>query len=130
MKVYFFVYATSTHAYRVFNKRLMIVEESMHVVFDETNPKLQDQVVKNAYDEDILLEKKSSAVNESTEKKKQSTETIVHNNLPKEWSEPKGLSKDNIIDDINQGVSTILSLLIVNTLHFCLKLKLNMWMML
>jgi len=34
-----------------------IVEESMHVVFDETNPKLQDQVPKNANDEDILLEK-------------------------------------------------------------------------
>jgi len=34
----------------------MIVEESMHVVFDETNLKLQDQVSKNAY-EDILQEK-------------------------------------------------------------------------
>jgi len=31
----------------------MNVEESMHVVFDETNPKLQDQMLKNADDEDI-----------------------------------------------------------------------------
>jgi len=40
----FLGYATQSHAYIVYNKRLMIVEESMHVVFDETNPKLQDQV--------------------------------------------------------------------------------------
>jgi len=30
-------YSLSSHAYRVYNKRLMIVEESIHVVFDETN---------------------------------------------------------------------------------------------
>jgi len=38
----FLGYATQSHTYRVYNKRLMIVEEFMHVVFDETNPKLQD----------------------------------------------------------------------------------------
>jgi len=62
----------------------MIVEESMHVVFDETNPKLQDQVSKNADDEDMLLEKQFRIVNQSVEKEKQSTEIIVDNNLPKE----------------------------------------------
>ena len=30
-------YALNGHAYRVFNKRLLIVEESMHVVFDESD---------------------------------------------------------------------------------------------
>ena len=30
-------YAFNGHAYKVFNKRLLIVEESMHVVFDETD---------------------------------------------------------------------------------------------
>jgi len=44
----FLVYAIQCHAYRVYNKILMIVEESMHVVFDETNPKLQDHVPKIA----------------------------------------------------------------------------------
>jgi len=34
------------------------------------------------------------------------TETTVHNNLPKEWIEPKGVSKDNIVGDINQGIYT------------------------
>jgi len=50
----FLDYATQSHAYIVYNKRLMIVEESMHVVFDETNPTLQDQVAKNADEEDLL----------------------------------------------------------------------------
>jgi len=57
----------------VYNKRLMIVEESMHVVFDETNTKLQDQRSKNVDDEDMLLENQSGEVNQSTKKEKQST---------------------------------------------------------
>jgi len=39
----------------------MTVEESMNVVFDETNPKLQDQVSKNADEEDLLQEQISTA---------------------------------------------------------------------
>ena len=72
----FLGYATQSHAYGVYNKRLMTVEESMHVVFDETNPKLQDQVSKNADEENLLQEQifateKSSAVgNQLAEKEK------------------------------------------------------------
>ena len=33
----FLGYSTSSKAYRVFNKRTLVVEESMHVVFDESN---------------------------------------------------------------------------------------------
>jgi len=33
----FLGYSLSSHAYRVYNKKLMTVEESMHVVFYETN---------------------------------------------------------------------------------------------
>jgi len=40
----------------------------MHVVFDETNPKLQDQVLEKANDEDLLLEKQSIIVNQLVEK--------------------------------------------------------------
>ena len=90
----------------------MVVEEFMHVVFDETNPKLQDQVPKTADEEDLLqkqistAEKSSTAGNQSAEKEKQSTEKATDNNLPKDWIQPRGLSKDNIIGDIKQGVST------------------------
>jgi len=54
----------------------MVVEEFMHVVFDETNPKLQDQVPKTADEEDLLqkqistAEKSSTAGNQSAEKEK------------------------------------------------------------
>ena len=33
----FLGYFTSSKAYRIFNKRTLVVEEFMHVVFDETN---------------------------------------------------------------------------------------------
>jgi len=58
---FFLGYATQSHAYRVYNKRLMTVEESMHVIFDESNPKLQDHVPKIADEEETTLEKKSAA---------------------------------------------------------------------
>jgi len=59
-----------------------------------------------ADEEETTLKKKSAtelesiAGNQSAEKEIQSTEKAANNNLPKEWIEPKGLSKDNIIGDI------------------------------
>ena len=101
----FLGYAINSHAYRVYNKRIMIVEESVYVVFDETNPLLQDERHKIANDEDMLLENQSATGNQLVEKEKQSTEKVVESNLPKEWIEPKRLPNDNIIGDISQGVS-------------------------
>ena len=37
----FFGYSLSSKAYRVFNKKTMVVEESIHVVFDESNDSLE-----------------------------------------------------------------------------------------
>ncbi|WP_374695329.1 hypothetical protein ACEW7V_02450 [Areca yellow leaf disease phytoplasma] len=34
----FLGYSLHSKAYRVFNKRTLTIEESMHVIFDETNP--------------------------------------------------------------------------------------------
>ena len=34
-------YSSSSKAYRVFNKKTMVVEESIHVVFDESNDSLE-----------------------------------------------------------------------------------------
>jgi len=42
--------------------------------------------------------------NQSSEKEKQPNEIATNNNLPKEWIEPKRLSKDNIIGDIRHYV--------------------------
>ena len=38
-------YALNGHAYRVFNKRLLMVEESMHVVFDEADHSISKTAV-------------------------------------------------------------------------------------
>ena len=38
----FIGYSSHSHAYRIYNKCTMTVEESVHVVFDETNLDLQD----------------------------------------------------------------------------------------
>jgi len=128
----FLGYATQVHAYKVYNKRLMTVEESMHVVFDETNPKLQDQVSKNADEEDLLqeqisaVEKPFTAGNQSAEKEKQLTEKAADNNLPKDWIQPRGLSKDNIIGDIKRDYLLDVGLYLVNMLLLYLKLNLRM----
>ena len=67
---------------------------------------------KNADEEDLLqkqistAKKSTVAGNQSAEKAKQSTKKAVDNNLPKDQIQPRGLSKDNIIGDIKQGVST------------------------
>ena len=37
----FLGYSSSSKAYRVFNKKTMVVEESVHVVFDESNKSLE-----------------------------------------------------------------------------------------
>ena len=44
----FLGYSTSSKAYRVFNKRTLVVEESVHVVFDESNTPMRKE------DEDIV----------------------------------------------------------------------------
>ena len=68
----------------------MTIEESMHVVFDETNPKLQEHVPNIVDEEETTQEKQSTAElesaagNQSVEKEIQSTEKAADNNLPKE----------------------------------------------
>ena len=49
----FLGYSTSSKAYRVFNKRTMVVEKSIHVIFYESNHSLQE---KESFDDDLGLE--------------------------------------------------------------------------
>ena len=41
----FLGYSTSSKAFRVYNRRTLVVEESMHVIFDESNPLSSEKVV-------------------------------------------------------------------------------------
>jgi len=51
MKVSFLVIHCIRHAYRAYNKRTMLVEESMHITFDETNQNMQESPKTSADDE-------------------------------------------------------------------------------
>ena len=49
----FLGYSNSSKAFRVFNKRTMVVKESIHVIFDESNNYLQER---ESFDNDLGLE--------------------------------------------------------------------------
>jgi len=90
----------NSHAYRIYNKRLMTVEESVHVVFDEVDRK-SIQISKNSAEEDeqnINLEKLDiCAEKQSVVCSKQPIEILQQSELPREWRIPRDLSVENII---------------------------------
>ena len=59
-------YALNSKAYRVFNKTSLVVEESIHVVFDETNVAPRKVVL----DDDTDLEDSNNSKVEETKEKK------------------------------------------------------------
>ena len=105
----FICYSLTSHAYRVYNKRLMTVEESVHVVFDEVDRKIS-QIPKTSVEEDelsISLEKlEICAEKQPVDSQKQPIEILQQSELPKEWRIPRDLLVDNIIRQIKEGVST------------------------
>ena len=107
----FLGYLQHGHAYHVYNKRTMLVEESVHVNFDETNQVMQERPKTYADDEIPItqqarakLENKTEETSvlpeiQSTEPEDQSTEQEVvidriSSGLPKEWRVPRNLSLD------------------------------------
>ena len=62
----FLGYSLHGHAYRAYNRRTILVEESMHIAFDETNQNMYESTKIGANDEvptgqqvDTVLEKKT-----------------------------------------------------------------------
>ena len=53
----FLSYSNTSKTYRVYNKRTLVVEESMHVTFDESNPSFMEKVV---VDDDAGLQQEES----------------------------------------------------------------------
>ena len=61
-------YTLNSKAYRVFNKISLIVEESIHIVFYETNATLRKGVVHDNVDiEDLIIEPKEKEQEDSKE---------------------------------------------------------------
>ncbi|KAH9658168.1 hypothetical protein KPL70_023385 [Citrus sinensis] len=115
----FLGYSNSSKAYRVYNKRTLVVEESMHVTFDESNPSSTEKVVvDNDVDEDLQKEsskdnqKDASHGNQDEQHEEMNVEQHESTSqaLPKEWRYVSSHPKDVILGDLSRGVTTRSSL--------------------
>ena len=124
----FLGYSISSKSYRVFNKRTLIVEESMHVVFDESNPfaprkevSCDDDLVGNldeltiedpqphedqSQPKEDSIEAKEDEVGLQEQQMQITQSQGVQHDLPKDWAYKKDHPKDQIIGDTSQGVTT------------------------
>ncbi|KAH9744422.1 Integrase catalytic domain-containing protein [Citrus sinensis] len=115
----FLGYSNSSKAYRVYNKKTLVVEESMHVTFDESNPSSTEKVV---VDDNAEEEQQEEASNDNQEdaphgiQEEHHEETNAEQNegtsqtLPKEWRYVFSHPKDVILGDPSRGVTTRSSL--------------------
>ena len=101
----FLGYSLQSKAYRIYNKRTMNIEESIHVTFDESNAILSR---KNMLDDMVeSLEQVHIHGQDSKGKGKGSNEdpqeeAKSNDELPKEWKASKDHPLDNIIGDISK----------------------------
>ena len=116
-------YSSTSKAFRVFNKRTLVVEESIHVVFDESND-LPSRKNEGVDDADPLIEGmkeitlKDSATPEDKDQEDEQNERGEEiqeqpqgtNDLPKEWRYVHNHPKELIIGDPMHGVKTRSSL--------------------
>ena len=95
------------HAYRVFNKRLLTVEESMHIVFDETDNCIPKSVTNDLECDDLkFVLHKNELIHLDDDDSHAIKEPTASADLPKEWKTPRDLTLDNVIGNIEKGVST------------------------
>ncbi|RVW74396.1 Retrovirus-related Pol polyprotein from transposon RE1 [Vitis vinifera] len=131
----FLGYSTSSKAFRVFNKRTMVAEESIHVIFDESNNSFQER---ESFDDDLGLEtsmgklqiedKRQQEESGEDPKKEESPLALPppkqvqgesSQDLPKDWKFVINHPQDQIIGNPSSGVRTRSSLRnICNNLAF------------
>ena len=106
----FLGYSLHSKAFRIYNKRTMTIEESIHVTFDETNiTSPRKEFVDDITDtlEDTQNEERNLKRKRDDEDKDDQDDTAQENdNLPKEWKTSRNHPLDNIIGDISKGVTT------------------------
>jgi len=64
----FLGYSLHGHVYRAYNKRIMLVEEFMHIVFDEIDQKVQKSVKIGAKDDDPTRQRLDTELQNEPEK--------------------------------------------------------------
>jgi hypothetical protein len=114
----FLGYSMNSKAYRVYNKRSLTIEESMHVVFDEVDslkPKIIDDddddinVIENKAN-DIKMRDQASQVSNKEENMKNASHLELEQQFPKSWRIVKDHPIDIILGDPSQGINTRSSL--------------------
>ncbi|KAH9685167.1 Integrase catalytic domain-containing protein [Citrus sinensis] len=112
----FLGYSNSSKAYRVYNKITLVVEESMHVTFDESNPSSTEKFV---VDDNAEEEQQEEASNDNQEdaphgiQEEHHEEPNVEQNegtsqtLPKEWRYVSSHPKDVILGDPSRGTKWV-----------------------
>ncbi|KAH9697748.1 hypothetical protein KPL71_023737 [Citrus sinensis] len=118
----FLGYSNSSKAYRVYNKRTLVVEESMHITFNESNPFSVEKGVANDDADGDLQEESSKEIQENApqenqeDRQEEQTNTEleqqegISQTLPKEWRYVSSHPKDVILGDPSRGVTTRSSL--------------------
>jgi len=110
----FLGYSSHSHAYRAYNNRTMLIEESVHITFDETNQKLYVEPKFTTDDGEIesIPGLNGIAANQDKEqnaevktKNSKIDSTPDRTDLPQEWRVPRDLSLDNVIGQIHKEVS-------------------------
>ncbi|KAH9669581.1 Integrase catalytic domain-containing protein [Citrus sinensis] len=116
----FLGYSNSSKVYRVYNKNTLVVEESMHVIFDESNPSSAEKGINYDDANGELQEEPSNDNQENALQRNQEDEQEEQTNmeqyegtsqtLPKEWRYVSSHPKDVILGDPSRGVTTRSSL--------------------
>jgi len=110
-------YSSHSHAY---NKITILIEETVHITFDEINQRMQEAPKLAAVDEEINGFQRLKIIAEQNNKENFAVElraggTVANStphtatertNLPEQWTIPRDLSLDNVIGQIQKGVST------------------------
>ena len=114
----FLSYSTTSKAYRVFNKRTLVVEESMDVVFDEFNAFSKEKSIKE--DDIVGLEENMDdlKINDDLQTQQKKDKDLVeghanngnNSNLSKYLHFSHAHLKDQILGDPLVGVKTRASL--------------------
>jgi len=106
----FLGYSLNSKAFQIYNKRTMIIEESIHVAFDKTNPiRLRKEILDDITDSlrDMHIhEKGHKGKGDGNNKDSQINENQTNVDLPKEWQTSRYRPLDNIIGNISKGVTT------------------------
>ena len=97
----FLGYSSVSKAFRIFNKRTLIIEESIHVVFNEIS-----EIKKNDLDDDF----DSLNLNETPSPTSNLDASTSETSLPTEWKFVDAHPKELIIGDKSKGVQTRSSL--------------------